>query len=136
MFRRSLVLAFAFLCLFAGTGLSLQQHYCGGDLASVDFVLPGSTDVDACGDCGMEAGSDDCCQNVLKFVQSAETSRYFHAAIGFTHFDWIGDAAAPDFSLPAKTFVGSVALKATPLTRPPPLLGRPSLYLRHGVFLI
>ncbi len=136
MFRRSLVLAFAFLCLFAGTGLSLQQHYCGGDLASVDFVLPGSTDADACGDCGMEAGSDDCCQNVLKFVQGAETSRYFNAVTGFAFFDWVGPEAAVSYGLPAAPSFTAVALKATPLTRPPPLLGLPPQYLRNCVFLI
>ena len=135
MFGRSLVLAFAILCLFAGTGLSLQQHYCGGDLASVGLALPGSQE-DACSDCGMEAGSDDCCQNVLKFVQGAETSRYFTAVTGFAFFDWVGPEAVVSYSLPAKPSFTAAALKATPLTRPPPLLGSPPQYLRNCVFLI
>ena len=137
MLRRSLVFAFAFLCLFAGTGLSLQQHYCGGALASVDFVLPGnSTADDACGTCGMEAGSKDCCQNILKFVKCAETSRYFNAVTGFAFFDWVGPEAIVPFSLRVISTYEAVALKATPLTRPPPLLGLPPAYVRNCVFLI
>jgi hypothetical protein len=136
MFRRALVLAFAFLCLFAGTGLSLQQHYCGGDLASVGLALPNSGATDACGDCGMEAGSDDCCKNVLKFVQSEETGRYFHAVTGFTFFDWIGPEGATPLGVPAVHPFTAVVLKATPLTRPPPLDGHPPHYLRNCVFLI
>ncbi len=136
MFRRFLVSAFALLCLLSGTGLSLQHHYCGGDLASVDVLLPGAGAFDACGSCGMEEGSADCCKNVLKVVKAPETGRFFKAILGFTHFDWIAPAPALKHRLPAVPVMGRLALKAAPLTRPPPLAGRPPLFVQQCVFRI
>lgn len=113
-------------------GITINLHYCGGKLASVNLSIADSEHPCACGSKGMKKG---CCENKSIYVQYKADQKVQYFAINFNH-------VVKDIFIPF--LVHDVFLPPFHLTRkeevshsPPPLLASSSpTYLLNRVFRI
>lgn len=68
MIRQFSILLFAFSYLVSVTGLTLNMHYCGGELSCVSLFIP-----DDCCECPDESDSS-CCSDSGIFLKASDDS--------------------------------------------------------------
>jgi hypothetical protein len=68
MIRQFSILLFAFSYLVSVTGLTLNMHYCGGELSCVSLLIP-----DDCCECPDETDSS-CCSDSGIFLKASDDS--------------------------------------------------------------
>ncbi|MBC7388785.1 MAG: hypothetical protein H7329_06225 [Opitutaceae bacterium] len=66
--KRIISISLLTLILLAGSRIAINLHYCGGELASVEFFAKKK---DTCNKCGMKK-SKSCCQDVTKVFSSQD----------------------------------------------------------------
>jgi hypothetical protein len=83
------VICFSLYYLFAVSGVAVNYHYCGRELASAAFYGPG---IKPCS-CGAEEKTAGCCHNSVKLLKTEDSVK---PAVASWELAWQGD------SLPAE----------------------------------
>ena len=110
-------------------GVSMQQHYCDGKLASVSIFF---TDSPACG-CGKKVMKEDCCKDKSTILKITDTQNYSKKVE--TTFSQTVKALTQVFPVYNDYFTEFAFEKQVRITNPPWQKSNP-IYLLHQVFLI
>jgi hypothetical protein len=115
--------------MLVATGVSLNVHYCMGEIASVDLH---AKEKERCDRCGMEEKKGGCCSSQKQFVKYE--SGYKAQISALSH---IGVAILPEtprFILTDPIYFHKVKESIFPQHSPP--IGGPPIYIRNCTFLI
>ena len=115
--------------MLVATGVSLNVHYCMGEIASVDFH---AKEKERCDRCGMKEKKGGCCSNEKQFVKYESGYKTHVSSLLLSCFAVLPKTSP--FIIGEPIFFKEVCA-ATPPYQPPPI-GGPPIYLRNCIFLI
>ena len=127
--KRIFIAILAIFYLAVASGVSVNMHYCMGELASVDY---GHKDEGNCGKCGMPDNGSACCHTESAFIKLQDDHQSASAHFSFKQPEapavFTPVYAAPEVKAYASIPGGSI--------HAPPDKNSPDVYLYNCVFRI
>ncbi len=129
--KKYLFIFFSFFYFIAASGVTLNLHYCGGELKTVSLL---KTNEDGC--CGAdeeEMGDDGCCKNTTTLLKISDTHK---AAVSIKFFETTHKLTAVS---PTSYFINNVPSSQAVVTyyiNPPSVTSGKPLYLKNRVLII
>ena len=128
--KKIIAILLMFCYLVPAIGLSVKQHYCGGELASVSILF---NDSPSCS-CGKKPMKKDCCKDITTILKLKDTQNYTKKLTSsFTQNFKFLVQSCPAFNY---NFIEVDFEKQLQNVHPPPLQKSKPLYLLHSVFRI
>jgi hypothetical protein len=128
--KRLFVALLAVLYLVAGTGMSIRQHYCMGEMIGAAIDHPAHSDSHKCDRCGMVKKTSDngCCKDEVKTFKSSP-DQVLAKAISVPQHAWVAVLPAP-LPVPHNISLTGIQESIAPLPHGPPLPPDLPIYLR------
>lgn len=131
--KKIIVAILAFLYISTSIGVTIDMHYCMGELA--DWGI-GHNDTKACGKCGMDkADSKDngCCRDEHRFFKDNSDQKTTEGNIPVF---LVQAAALPSSFIELPVAIFSSVTEVNPLSHAPPRTNGVAVYIRNCVFRI
>lgn len=129
--KKYLFIFFSFFYFIAASGVTLNLHYCGGELKTVSLLK--TNEDGCCGADGEEMGDDGCCKNTTTLLKISDTHK---AAVSIKFFETTNKSTV---GLPTSYFINNVPNSQAVVTyyiNPPPVTFGKALYLKNRVLII
>jgi hypothetical protein len=131
--KKIAVILLAFLYLAISSGLMLEVHYCMGKVAAAQISFSHNNHHNnACSKCGMKAGNNNCCKDVVKFMKLQDAHKLF----SFHHITKAPVIIAQPLQWPVMQLVALSSPQNLLVTHSPPYGALPCRNILFCVFKI